>query len=326
MDLEIKILEWPQVDTAELAAVALASRVASPFYMDGQDRDAFENYVIQSSQRWPGSQVLTAFQDGILVGWLGLIMEDPLSFEIWRWHPFILPRIDPGPAAEGLLQEAVNISREKEAQSLGVVCGFQKTHLTPQTEAYYQRQMGWYEKSGIRKADEFAYLTCPASDLQLPETPELPGTLEIRSYQPGDQEALVEPYYQAFEAGVDRSFLEKTTEQRQATFDGFFTEELNIQASMVLLEGDHPRGFSLIQTRQRVGDQHLAVVAVSPDYQRKGWGRALLSESIRAAVGQGHDYFSIGVDLVNEAAYQLYSSLGFEIQTKLINHIWKNEG
>ena len=77
----------------------------------------------------------------------------------------------------------------------------------------------------------------------------------------------------------------------------------------MLLEGDQPRGFSLIQTRQRVGDQHLALVAVSPEYQRKGWGRALLSESIRAAVGQGHDYFSIGVDLVNAAAYQLYSSL-----------------
>jgi len=41
--------------------------------------------------------------------------------------------------------------------------------------------------------------------------------------------------------------------------------------------------------------------------------RTLLSESIRSAVGQGHDYFSIGVDLVNEAAYQFYSTLGFEV-------------
>ncbi len=92
---------------------------------------------------------------------------------------------------------------------------------------------------------------------------------------------------------------------------------------MVLVEGEKVRGFSLLQTRQRVGDQHLALVVVAPDYQRKGWGRALLSASIRTAVGQGHDYFSIGVDLVNEIAFQLYSSLGFEIQTKLINHIWK---
>ena len=309
MDLEIKILDWTQADMTDLAGVALASRVASPFYIVGQDQEAFENYVLQSSQRWPGSQALAAYQDGILVGWLGLILEDPLSFEIWRWHLFILPGIDPGPAAEGLLQEAVKISREKEAQSLEVVCGFQKTHLIPQTEEYYQRQMGWYEKCGLKKADEFVYMTCPDSDLQLPEPPDLPGPLEIRSYQPGDQEALVEPYYQAFSAGVDPSFLEKTVGQRQATFEDYFTEELNIGASKVLFERDHPRGFSLIQTRQRVGDQHLALVAVSPEYQRKGWGRALLSESIRAAVGQGHDYFSIGVDLVNAAAYQLYSSL-----------------
>ncbi|MCD6424160.1 MAG: GNAT family N-acetyltransferase [Anaerolineales bacterium] len=325
MELEIKILDWPQADMVELAGVALASRKASPFYIVGQDQEAFENYVLQSSQRWPKSLVLAAYQDGTLVGWLGLITEDPLSFEIWRWHPFILPGIDPGPAAEGLLHEAVNFSREKEAQSLEVVCGFQKFHLTPQAEEYYQRQMGWYEKCGLKKADEFVYLTCPSNNLHLSELPDFPGTLEIRSYQPGDQETLVEPYYQAFSAGVDRSFLEKTSEQRQTTFEGYFTEELNIGASKVLLAGDQPRGFSLIQTRQRVGDQHLALVAVSPDYQRKGWGRALLSESIRAAIGQGHDYFSIGVDLVNQAAYQLYSSLGFEVQTKLINHIWKNE-
>ena len=325
MDLEIEILDWPQVDSAELAGVALASRKASPFFMGGQDRETFENYVIQTCQRWPGSQVLAAYQDGILVGWLGLISEDPLSFEIWRWHPFILPGIDPGPAAEGLLQEVVNISREKEAQSLEVVCGFQKSHLTSEAEVYYQRQLGWYEKCGLKKADEFVYLTCPSNNLHLSELPDFPDPLEIRSYQPGDQEALVEPYYQAFKAGVDRSFLEKTAEQRQATFEGYFSEELNTNASMVLFEGDFARGFSLIQTRQRVGDQHLALVAVSPAYQRKGWGRALLSESIRSAVGQGHDYFSIGVDLVNQAAYQLYSSLGFEVQTKLINHIWKNE-
>lgn len=326
MDLEIKILEWPQVDTAELAGVALASRKASPFYMAGQDREAFENYVISSSERWPGSQVLAAYQDGILVGWLGLIAEDPLSYEIWRWHPFILPGIDPGPAAEGLLEESVKVAREKGAQSLEVVCGFQKFHLTPQAEEYYQRQLSWYEKSGLKKADEFVYLTCLVNALHLSEHLDLPGPLEIRSYQPGDQEILIDPYYQAFNAGVDRSFLEKTAEQRQATFEGYFTEELNIGASKVLIEGDLARGFSLIQTRQRVGDQHLALVAVSPGYQRKGWGRALLSESIRAAVGQGHDYFSIGVDLVNAAAYQLYTSLGFEVQTKLINHIWKKEG
>ena len=326
MDLEIKFLDWTQADMAELAGVALASRKASPFYMEGQDREAFENYVLQSSQRWPGSQVLAAYQDGVLVGWLGLITEDPLSFEVWRWQPFILPGIDPGPAAEGLLKEAVRFTRENGAQSLEVLCGFQKFQLTTYAEEYYQRQLAWYEKSGIKKADEFVYMTCRASNLQLAELPDLPGPVEIRTYQSSDQGALIETYFQAFSAGVDRSYLEKTAEQRQATFEGYFTEELNTSASKVLFDGDLPRGFSLIQTRQRVGDQHLALVAVSPTYQRKGWGRALLSESIRVAIGQGHDYFSIGVDLVNAAAYHLYSSLGFEIQTKLINHVWKNEG
>ncbi len=95
--------------------------------MVGQDREAFENYVIQSSQRWPGSQVLAAYQDGILVGWLGLITEDPLSFEIWRWHPFIIPGIDPGPAAEGLLQEAVRDRPRKRGPESG--CGLRLSKI-----------------------------------------------------------------------------------------------------------------------------------------------------------------------------------------------------
>ena len=37
------------------------------------------------------------------------------------------------------------------------------------------------------------------------------------------------------------------------------------------------------------------------------------------------DIFSIGVDLSNEIAYRLYSSMGFEAQTKLVTHIWKND-
>ncbi len=37
------------------------------------------------------------------------------------------------------------------------------------------------------------------------------------------------------------------------------------------------------------------------------------------------DIFSIGVDLSNEIAYKLYSSMGFEVQTKLVTHVWKNK-
>jgi ribosomal protein S18 acetylase RimI-like enzyme len=326
MNLEVKSLTWQEVDLAALAAVALAARRASPFYREGQDLETFRNYVAQNIERWPASQPLAAFQDGNLVGWLGLILEDPLRTEIWRWQPFITPKIDSEPPAIGLLQAAVEIAREKSSQSLEVVCGFSKDQISPGAEKYYQRYLKWYQSAGLKQADKFVYLTATPEALRLVDSTVAAGRFWIRELQPGDQETLAETYFRAFQAGADRSFLEQTEQQRQSSYQGYFTDELNQGASMVLLEGEEVRGFSLVQDRKRVGDQHLALVAVAPAWQRQGWGRALISDSIRASLGQGHDFFSIGVDLANQAAYHLYLSLGFSVQSKLINHTWKNPG
>jgi ribosomal protein S18 acetylase RimI-like enzyme len=94
---------------------------------------------------------------------------------------------------------------------------------------------------------------------------------------------------------------------------------------MVLLKEGLVIGFTLIQTRERVEDEHLALIAVAPECQNQGWGRKLITASIQGANLGTVDIFSIGVDLSNEIAYKLYSSMGFEVQTKLTTHIWKNK-
>jgi ribosomal protein S18 acetylase RimI-like enzyme len=68
----------------------------------------------------------------------------------------------------------------------------------------------------------------------------------------------------------------------------------------------------------------LALIAIVPGSQRQGWGRRLVSASVRAAELEADHIFSIGVDLSNQVAYQLYRSMGFEPRTKLVTHIWKN--
>ena len=324
MNIEIKVLEWPQVDLDELATLTYACRKASPLWVEGQSKDVFKNYLLQGKERWPQSVVIAAYQNERLIGWLCLITEDQLLFEIWRWHPFISPGNDEESVAKLLFSNAVLIAGEKGAQSLEVICAFQKHQLTAQVDKYYQRQLAWYEKNGLRKSDEAAYMTCSADELMLMHSPAVPAPFMISSYHPGHKKSIFECYIQAFSSGQDQSFLEKTEEQKQTMFEGYFNEDFNSQASKVLLDNDIVKGVSLVQTRQRVGDEHLALIAVSPEFQGQGWGRKLLSASMQVGVQRGNGLFSIGVDLGNERAYNLYRSMGFEVQSKLINHIWKN--
>jgi len=325
MTIDIKILEWSEVDLDELAALTFASYKASPVWVDGQTLELFRNYLTRGKERWPESLVVAGYQEKNLVGWLAIILEDPLLFELWRWHPVILPVSEPALIAKQLLTRCVEISKEKGAQSLEVTCNFEKHQLTPEVENHYLRHLAWYEDIGLRKSDESVFLTCETSKIQLSDNPMGSGPFKISPYQPRYKERMYECFVQAFSSGQDRTFQEKTSEQRQTWFERYLTENHNPQASMVMLDGDNVQGFSLVQTRQAVDDEHLALIAVSPECQRQGWGRILLSASIQAGARQGAELFSIGVDLANEKAYKLYRSMGFEIQSKLINHVWKNE-
>jgi len=268
---------------------------------------------------------VVAYRNGELVGWLALITDDPLAFELWRWHPFIKPGEDRDLIADQLLQACKRITAEKGGQSLEVCCHLQKEQLNSEIESYLQIQGSWYERNGLELSDETVYMTCSSSEIDLPPTPTFPEPYSICRYHPQLKTTLYEVYLQAFTAGQDRSFLNKTPAGVKAQFDRYLEGELNHQASIVLMRGGQPIGLSLVQSREEVGDEHLALIAVIPRYQRQGWGRKLLNASMLTSTQAGEKLFSLGVDLTNTPAYTLYRSLGFEAQTKLVTHIWKND-
>ena len=325
MEIELNVLDWAQADLDEMAELIWEARMASPLWVEGQSVDTFKNYIEQSKGRWPDSSLVTAHRDGKLVGWLALITEDPLTSELWRWHPFIKPDEDQELIADQLLQACKEISQEKGAQSLEVCCHLQNQHLTPEVEDYLQIQGSWYEKNGLMLSDETVYMTCTSSEIDLLPEPTFPEPFSICNYHPHLKSTLYEVYLLAFSTGQDRSFLNLTAAGAITQFDRYLGNDLNPQTSAILLRGGQPIGFSLVQTRKGVGDEHMALIAVTPKHQRQGWGRKLLATSMLSAAKEGEKLFSLGVDLVNEPAYQLYSSMGFEVQTKLVTYIWKNE-
>jgi ribosomal protein S18 acetylase RimI-like enzyme len=81
---------------------------------------------------------------------------------------------------------------------------------------------------------------------------------------------------------------------------------------------------TIFKSRPLIGDEHLALFCIHPDHQKKKLGQQLLSLSMSKVMQQGNKFMSLGVDLDNIPAYHIYRKLGFETQTKIINHEWKN--
>jgi [ribosomal protein S18]-alanine N-acetyltransferase len=59
-------------------------------------------------------------------------------------------------------------------------------------------------------------------------------------------------------------------------------------------------------------EAHITIVAVHPDYQRRGLGQLMLGALLSAAVDRGLERATLEVRLSNEAAIGLYHQFGFE--------------
>ena len=324
MALDIQRQDWAQADLDEMARLAWEARQVSPLRVDGQTLEEFRGYLLAGKERWPETVLLCARQGQELLGWLGLITADPLVFELWRWHPFLKPGIDPGPVAQELLLASIRLAQDQRAQSLEVCCHLNQTQLEGEAEEYARKQGKRYLQAGMIKTDETVYMTCSAMEFTRPTHPPLPESHLICDYHPSYREPAYACYLEAFSAGSDRSFLHKTPQQQEASFQAYLDGNLNTRASKLLLIEGQVRGISLVQSRERVGDEHLALLAVSPGFQGQGWGRLLGASSLEEAARASQDTFSVGVDLANQPALLLYENLGFRTQTKLITYTWKN--
>lgn len=121
------------------------------------------------------------------------------------------------------------------------------------------------------KTDETVSMTCSAQEFSRPNQPPLPESHLVCSYHPSYREPAYACYPEAFSAGRDRSFLYKTPLKKEAAFQAYLDGNLNTGASKSHLGEGQVRGISLVQSRERVGDEHLALLAISPDFQGQGW-------------------------------------------------------
>jgi [ribosomal protein S18]-alanine N-acetyltransferase len=88
--------------------------------------------------------------------------------------------------------------------------------------------------------------------------------------------------------------------------------DLLILAPASTIERPHPPLLALGCNWAILDEAHIMVIAVHPDYQRRGLGRLMLAALLATAVNRGLERATLEVRIANEAAIGLYHQFGFE--------------
>ena len=100
-----------------------------------------------------------------------------------------------------------------------------------------------------------------------------------------------------------------------ATLARRFRRLLDGGDTLVLLGGEGPDGLVVLRFRMAIWsngfESYLAELYVVPAFRRRGLGRALMEAALEESRARGADTMDIGVDEPDQAARDLYESLGF---------------
>jgi ribosomal-protein-alanine N-acetyltransferase len=101
----------------------------------------------------------------------------------------------------------------------------------------------------------------------------------------------------------------ETTNQPRPWSEGVFNDELATEGRIYLVAEDSELiGFGGVML---VGEEaHITNLLVDPSIRRRGVGRALMVELIKAAVKSGARHLTLEVRQSNEAARRLYAGVG----------------
>lgn len=148
------------------------------------------------------------------------------------------------------------------------------------------------------------------ASLQAPLKPVLPPEVTLRPPQAEDLEAIHALDARAFAA--DPGYVEESlTRLREEHFEA---HDAAPDLSRLALTGDRVVGFLLARRRSTESVGYVDVLAVDPDHQGRGIGRALLLNSFAAFATDGLKEAQLGVSSANPRALRLYESAGMTLR------------
>ena len=318
--LKVNIQRWGEVDVHELAKLACAALATT--YREDLTTARLENWLNRLESDFAPVAV-QARSAGELVGWLLLFMHDGRRAEINPWalngHPLVSPRKNLEQVASKLIKETIGYA---ERQGLArIELSFRRAGERTQTCEKYKRL---YESLGMRLTTETAIMRCVLAEFDF-ENAQIP--FEVKPLTDIDENELYQCYYQTFNTGQDHFFFDQTEEERRAFFNLTFSrsEPLNEETSLVVIKDQQIIGFSLVRPTHGEGNCHLWMFGVHPDFRRRGLGKSLLQLIMKYAQ-HGFRTMSVGCELTNLPAFELYRGQGFKEEFSKIEYSLKTGG
>lgn len=162
------------------------------------------------------------------------------------------------------------------------------------TAALTPAEQAPFRSIGFREHERLRLLSHDLRDLPAgPEAPlrraselDHPGVLEVDA-------AAFRPFWQLDEVGLQEA-LSATPVAR----------------FRIVVDDQRVAGYAISGRTSRRG--YLQRLAVHPDYQRRGWGQALVVDGLRWMRRRGVERAVVNTQLDNDAAYALYLRLGFQ--------------
>lgn len=161
----------------------------------------------------------------------------------------------------------------------------------------------------------------------VPAPPPPPSGVQLRPLRREDLPAAAEVVYRSHAGSVDAAL--NLTYATPATCRAF-VDTLVVRSGCGRFDADAsrlavgPRGAVavLIASRLAAANGHVCQVSVTPDWQGKGLGAALLLAALRSFREQGLASATLSVTVANDRAHRLYERLGFLTQRVFGAHAW----
>ncbi len=277
--------------------------------------DQLANYILRIRERFPAEVTFLARRAGNLVGWISIHRSSETIGEVDRWHPFVNPDEDQSIGKE-LIERSNEYSKNHGITRL--TCTF--SNLTGNLEDAYQTREKWYEAAGWSMMNTDVYMVWDAKQEEVPEFT-LDEGYTFESMVENSQDDLYRCYEDAFLAGEDQEIHDMTPEQRRERFQNHYDRELLIeQSSVVAMKRSEIAGFVMVKDREN--EHHVDLIAVRANHRRKGLAKALLGKVMEIAASRKVEVVTVGVDLGNKSAIQLYKKMRLKVDSKSITYSW----
>lgn len=300
-----------------LQAVTSLTRSIYEFEGRGEYSDEqIERHLKTLAERFPFEAVFTATRDGTLIGWAGVERQTENIGEIGRWHPYVANISDRDEIAETLISEVIKYAKENGMNRLEISFG----DISDGSIVAYNKRSTWFHSLNWGLVEDTFFMNKDALE-EIPEA-NVPEGFKLVPLLENDDDALYDCHYASFTTSKAREFYGLSEDEKKQQFNKLYdrTQPINKEASFVLKKGNIIASMLLVVSREN--EEHISIVAVHPSYRGKGLAKALLTKGIKELQSIGTETISIGVDVVNTPAVELYKKFGFTVQSRLSFHSW----